>query len=250
MAAEESKVSIVTWPKEALKLSHEFAEGKPCPVAIAFAPETPAHVVVGTDPKQPLDVNMSMSVSARQPVPLCISLCEPICARSDYTIGIAIFDNPFASITIRGLTRLFNCKEEPPAQATCIGFDALKPPTEFPAPFTHENLRFTPLAEPLHAATFGDPAGKVKLRFPRAGLRITFPFPVRDVRITVNNYAGPTIDFAAFAGTTLLASFSEPIANTVKQVTLAQTGITDVEIKGGNNEAGVVEVCYAPAAKR
>ena len=249
MAAEESNVSIVTWPEESLKLSHEFGDGKPCPVSISFTPNTPARIVVGTDPKQPLDVNMNMSVSARQPVPLCISLCEPICARSDYTVGIAIFDNPFASITVRGMTRLFNCKEEPPAQATCIGFDRLKPPTEFPAPFVHENLKFTPLGGPLRAATFGDPAGKVKLAFPRSGLRITFPFPASDVRITVNNYAGPTLDFAVFSGGALLASFSEPIANTVKQVVLPQTGVTDVEIKGGDNEAGVVEVCYAPAKR-
>jgi hypothetical protein len=246
MAAEESKVSIVTWPNEALKLSHEFAESLPCPVSVSFMPDTPARVVIGTDPKQPLDVNMNMSVSARQPLPLCISLCEPICARSDYTIGIAIFDNPFASITVRGLTRLFNCKEEPPTQVACVGFDKLKPPTEFPVAFVHENLKFSPLGTPLRAATFGDPAGKVKLAFPRSGLRITFPFPASDVRITVNNYAGQTLEFAVYSGTALLTSFSEPVANTVKQVTLPQTGITDVEIKGGDNEAGVVEVCYAP----
>ena len=48
---------------------------------------------------------MNMNVTAKEPIPVCIKLCEPICARSDYTIGINIFDNPFASITVRGLTK-------------------------------------------------------------------------------------------------------------------------------------------------
>jgi hypothetical protein len=245
MANERSDVSIVAWPKESLKLEHEFDDGKPCPVSISFAPESSARVTVSTDARQPLDVNMSMSVSARQPVPLCISLCEPICARSDYTIGIAIFDNPFASITVRGLTRFFNCKEEPTPAAVCFGFERLKPQTEFPVAFDHEGVRFTPLGAPLRTATFGDPAGKVKLVFPRDGVRITFPAPVRDVRLTVMNYAGPTIEFEVYAAGTQLAAFSEPISNTVKQVVLPQSGLTDVVVKGGNSEAGIVEVCYA-----
>jgi len=79
-------------------------------------------------------------------------------------------------------------------------------------------------------------------------MRIGFPGPVRDVRLTVNNYAGETIDFAAFSGSTKLTSFSETIDNAVKDVTIAQTGITSIEISGGKNEAGLARVCYTPVA--
>src|SRR3990170_3410483 len=112
MADQETRVHIVEWPEESLGLLNEFKLDKPCPVSISFE-ETSARVVVATQPGQPLDVNMNMRVTARETIPLCIKLCEPVCARSDYTIAINIFDNPFASITVRGMTRLFNCNEEP-----------------------------------------------------------------------------------------------------------------------------------------
>ena len=57
---------------------------------------------------------VSMEFSAREPVPVCISLCEPICAESDYTIEVDIFSLPVAAVTVRGMTRLFNCAEKPP----------------------------------------------------------------------------------------------------------------------------------------
>jgi hypothetical protein len=43
---------------------------------------------------------------------LCVEVCRPICAQSEYTIGIEIFSRPVAQITVRGLTRLFNCDEQ------------------------------------------------------------------------------------------------------------------------------------------
>jgi len=65
-------------------------------------------------PREPASVNMSMdsAVSVKSEVPLCIRLCEPICAKSDYSIGITIFDRPVATISISGVTRLFNCDEK------------------------------------------------------------------------------------------------------------------------------------------
>lgn len=53
----------------------------------------------------------AISVAVREPIPVCIKLCEPICARSEYTIGIDIFDRPVAAITVKGLTKLFGCDE-------------------------------------------------------------------------------------------------------------------------------------------
>jgi hypothetical protein len=47
----------------------------------------------------------------KEPFPVCIKVCEPICAQSDYTVGVTIFDRPVASITLQGLTRIFNCTD-------------------------------------------------------------------------------------------------------------------------------------------
>ena len=51
-------------------------------------------------------------VVVRNTVPVCIKLCEPICAESNYSIGIEIFDRPVAKITIGGMTRFYNCREK------------------------------------------------------------------------------------------------------------------------------------------
>jgi hypothetical protein len=76
--AEEQVVRIVQWPSEQR-----------------------AQLFHGFDSERPASVK------------LCVSVCEPICAQSEYTIGIEIFDRPVASITVRGTTRLFNCSDKP-----------------------------------------------------------------------------------------------------------------------------------------
>jgi hypothetical protein len=96
MPPDEQLVRIVEWPKERALLDHRFEA------------DAPAHVVVRSD-EQPFQVEMGMNLSARDVIPVCIKVCEPICAESDYTIAIDIFDRPVAAITIKGLTRLFNC---------------------------------------------------------------------------------------------------------------------------------------------
>jgi hypothetical protein len=236
-------VTIGAWPKEAAVLEHHFPSEEPCPVSISFT-DTPARVIVSTDPKQPVAVDMDMKVTAREPIPICVKLCEPICARSDYTIGISVFDNPVASISIRGMTRIDNCREEPPAERVCVGFDQLKAGTVFTSAFTHEGLTFSPLGGELRAATFGEPAGRIKLAFMNPGLRVDFPQPVEDVLLTINDYAQPDLTVSAYAGPNLLTQFTVSIANTVKDVAVTQTGITALTIRGGNNEAALVEVCY------
>jgi hypothetical protein len=95
--AEEQDVRINAWPKEQALLAHSFDQSQ-------------AHVVVATE--KPFDVGMAMQVSAREAIPLCIKVCDPICVSSEYVIGIEIFDRPFASITVRGQTKIFTCDEE------------------------------------------------------------------------------------------------------------------------------------------
>ena len=100
----------------------------------------------------------------------------------------------------------------------------------------------------LWISTIGQPDDKIKLAFPGEGIRIEFPVPADNVEIMVNNYHGPTLDFYVYTGSTLVSQFSESVENTVKTVSIADSNVTAVEIKGGDNEASVVSVCYIPKA--
>ena len=108
---EDRNITIASWPEEPASLEHRFDPNTPCPVSIRFT-DTAARILVATDPKTPLDVNMNMAVSAREAVPICIKLCEPIYAESQYTISISIFDRPVVTLTLRGKTRLFSSRED------------------------------------------------------------------------------------------------------------------------------------------
>ena len=245
--AQDENVSVVSWPYEPASLEHRFDPNNPVPVTIRFA-DSAAQVIVATDPKMPLDVNMNMNVVAKEAIPVCIKLCEPICARSDYTIGLNIFDNPFASITVRGITQIAACGEEPPTkERICANFDQLQPGTTFNQPFTVQNLTFTPLGPELRAVSFGEPAGRIKLGFPRAGVRVDFPQPVENVSLLINNYAAPDLQVTAYSGANIVSQFTVSISNTVRQVPVGANGITGITVVGGDNEAGLVEICYYAA---
>jgi hypothetical protein len=68
-------------------------------------------ISIASWPEQPLSVNSEthQTMSFRGDIPVCIKICEPICARSEYSIGITIFDRPVATITVGGETRFFAC---------------------------------------------------------------------------------------------------------------------------------------------
>jgi hypothetical protein len=72
-----------------------------------MATET-SNVTIVSWPSQP----MESTVGVRGQIPVCLRVCEPICARSDYQIGITIFDRPVATISVSGETRIFNCDEK------------------------------------------------------------------------------------------------------------------------------------------
>jgi len=242
--AQDENVTIVSWPEEPAALEHRFDPNNPCPVSIRFT-DTAAQVIVATDPQKPLDVNMNMAVSAKEPIPVCIKLCEPICARSDYTISLNIFDNPFASITVRGITQIAACDDKPPTrERLCVNFDQFQPGMTFTQPFTLQELVFTALGTELRTVSFGEPAGRVKLGFPRAGLRVDFPRPVDDITLLINNYAHPELQITAYNGANVVSQSNVTISNTVRQVPINQSGVTAVTVTGGDNEAGLVEVCY------
>lgn len=94
---EENVVHIVDWPKDqAAKLEHHFPK--------------PVDLNMFNNSEQPLFLNMN--ISQGQVLPICIKLCEPICAESNYKIGINLLGQPFAEIVVKGVTRLFNCREQ------------------------------------------------------------------------------------------------------------------------------------------
>jgi hypothetical protein len=97
----DDNVTIVGWPPTPLTIEHETD------------PNAPPKVSIGFDPS-PVDVqmNMDMNVSNKEPFQVCIRLCEPICVKSEYTIGIDVFDRPVAVIAVRGKTTFYNCPEE------------------------------------------------------------------------------------------------------------------------------------------
>jgi hypothetical protein len=99
MPPEEQLVRIAEWPKDPALLDHRFDA------------DAPAHVIVRSD-ERAFQVDMDMNFRAREVVPLCIQVCEPICADSEYTIAIDVFERPVAAITIKGRTRLFNCRDD------------------------------------------------------------------------------------------------------------------------------------------
>lgn len=58
-----------------------------------------------------------LDLGAKRDFPLCLKICEPICATSRYVISIDIFDRPVALIKLEGETRLEACtKESPPVR--------------------------------------------------------------------------------------------------------------------------------------
>ena len=84
------------------------------PVQVSLDFNEQIDVQLLTNPRQPLHVAMDSSFRADRPVPVCISLCEPICAESDYTVGLTLLGVPIISIRVRGITRLFNCNDNIP----------------------------------------------------------------------------------------------------------------------------------------
>ena len=108
---QENLVTIAAWPPEGLAaLQHHFTE-KPCPVSI-FIEKTPLGIDLQLLPETPFNVNMDMELKADDVIPVCMKLCEPICAKSEYRLDIDIGGTPFAGVTLRGKTMIFGCDEE------------------------------------------------------------------------------------------------------------------------------------------
>ncbi len=92
--------------EERLKNVSVLHEGNPVAMIEGFRKE--AHEVA----------EMAMTEFNRKAMSVCIKLCEPICAISDYTIGISFFGLSVGTFTIKGQTNFFNCKDQEPLSNT------------------------------------------------------------------------------------------------------------------------------------
>ena len=81
---------------------------QPCPVVLSFDDE-PLGIRLNTSPKQPIHVDMPIDLQVKEPIPVCITLCEPICTDSSYRIDVSLFGIPLPSIRVGGDTDFFNC---------------------------------------------------------------------------------------------------------------------------------------------
>jgi hypothetical protein len=243
MANQKNDVTIVAWPKDTSKLEHQFKKGSPCELLVSFQKD-PANVVIHTTPETPFNVDMDMKLSVKDTVPVCVRLCEPVCAKSDYTISVNIFDRPVGSISIKGLTKLFNCLESTKPERTCVDFREQKDGTVIRNELTHYGLKFVPLANELRVYSSGEPAGMNKLRFPDEGVKITFPFPVDSAGFTIINHAGPVLKFEIYDNEGLVRIVEDEVYDEPKVITVEEKDFTTVIIKGGSNEAALLEVCY------
>ncbi|MGB0787918.1 MAG: hypothetical protein ACPGQR_00115 [Marinirhabdus sp.] len=243
---ENHDVKITQWPKQKALLEHYFKLDKPCPVSIVFD-EKPAHVRVGNEKGESFDVDMNMNLKVVEDVPVCIKICEPICAVSDYSIGIELLGQPLAHIRLKGETRLAPCDEKPELRRICIDFTKLDPKQNNQVPLTVNSLQFTPLndAPSQQFTTMGEPAGQLKLGMPNEGMRIDFPVAVKQVALSIVNFGNPVIQINAFNQSNLVSSQTEMIENTTATVLVTADPVTAIEIKGGSNESALNNVCFS-----
>jgi hypothetical protein len=239
-------IRILQWPKQKAILEHYFKLEEPCPVSIVFE-DNPAFVKIGNDKEGSFDVDMNMNLKVIEDIPVCIKICEPICAVSDYTVGIELFGKPLASLNIRGKTKLGPCEEEPKSERICMDFSKLNPKKDISVPLTVRDIQFTPLdgSNTQGYTTMGLPAGQLKLRIPNDGLRIDFPIPVDQIELTIVNFGNPTLQINGFRNSQLISNQTEILQNETKTLQVQANEITAIEIKGGSNEAALVDVCFS-----
>ena len=243
MEEHKNHVHIVSWPKEPAKLEHQFKKGSPAEVGIKFEKD-PANVVIQNWPKNPMNVDMDMHLKVKEPIPVCISLCEPICAKSDYTISINILDKPLGSISVKGMTKLFNCFESERPKPVCVEFREIKEGTVIKDVLTHYGLKFAPVKGQLIAIADGDPEGVHKLMFTEEGIKIVFPYPVDKVLLTMHSRADEAIHLEIYDENELLKTVDENVGEQARTIEINQEDMTTVIISGGSGEAALVEVCY------
>lgn len=243
MEEHKEHVYIVSWPKEPAHLEHQFKKGSPAEVQIRFEKD-PANVAIQHWPRDPMNVDMNMLLSVRQPVPVCIRLCEPICAKSDYTISVNFLDRPIGSIFIKGMTKLFPCFESERPNPLCVDFRELKEGTVIRDSITQYGVKFSPVERDLKVVTHGEPEGVNKMIFPQEGVRIEFPYPVDKAWLRISSASPQPFHISVYAGSELLKTEDVTVEQGDVKVEVAQDDMTALVISGGKGIAALIEVCY------
>jgi hypothetical protein len=238
---EQMDVRILAWPESPVNLRHSGDE-QPVRLLIAVEPDPPVQVELRTD--EPLDVRMQMDIAAQEPVALCIDVCEPICASSDYQVGMDLFDQPVAQVAVRGTTRVERCATRSEPVEVCQRFDEVTT-GEGSVAVRAGDVRLRAIGGTLHATSDGPPEGATTVLFPDTGIRIELPGLSHGVRLTARNF-GSELTVRVLGDGGRRTELAAGLHNEVGNIVLSGDGIKAVELRGGSNEAGVVEVCFTP----
>ena len=220
----------------------------PDPVQVSMGFENQINVNVETSPNSPIHAAMDMRLSAKEPVPVCISICEPICAQSNYRIGVTLLGQVLAGITVQGETRIANCRDMPqePRQV-CVEFNDLQQ-EEFPEPFDIQGVTFVPLGQqPINVTFVGAPVNMRALNagFPPGGIGIAFPQAVNNVVISAQSFNPAGLRFEVFATDgTLLSQFQDNFEG-IKDIVIAENNIGSLNIFAPQKEAAIFRVCFS-----
>ena len=216
-------------------------------VTIVSWPPEPAQVTHLTDPERTPRVDMNMNMRADRPVPVCFTLCEPICARSDYTIGLSIFENPIVRIRIVGETKIQSCRDQaeaPPTTPDCVDFTTLKPNSRLSEKFEHDGATIE-LGDATNAAAAG---GNTGVQVPAGGMRVTFPEPVTAATVRLVAAEREATVEGRGAGDSLVTSVQVDMAPGVQQIDVPGLQLTTIAVNG---ESTVVhDVCGRRADER
>ena len=215
-------------------------------VTIASWPSDPVAVTHLTDPDRTPRVDMNMNMRADRPVPVCFTLCEPICARSDYTIGLSIFDNPVVRIRIVGETRVQPCKDQtdtPPSTPDCVDLTTLKANTRYPEKFEHDGA-VVELGDATNSVSLGGATGLV---VPTGGMRVSFPSPITAATVRLVAAEGDAV-VEGRAGDSLVTSVPVGKASGVQHIDVPGLQLTTIAVNG----AGTVvhDICGRRADER
>ncbi len=244
---DQKEIKITAWPKQKATLEHYFQLDKPCPVSIHFD-DKPANLNINNSKERPFHVNMDMNLKAKEDIPVCIKICEPICAVSDYSVGIEFLGQSIANIRLKGKTKIAHCKDDDPVPRMCTNFIGQNPKGA-KEPVTIDKIQFTYLGDQTHIGytTMGAPINQLKMSIPNEGLRLDFPTAVKNVELTIVNFGNPVIQINGFLNSMMVVSQSEMINNTTTSIKIEDKIFSAIEIKGGSNEAALVDVCYERA---
>lgn len=140
-------------------------------------------------------------------------------------------------------------KREPRRQ--CVDFAEEREARTLPSPYSKQGFGFTNLGKrPLRIALWGEPQGEGKLVFPDEGIAVTLPFVGASVTAQVAPYAGRPIHLRALdASGQLLGDAQSTTDRQMQTLVVSQAGIARVEIKGGNSEGLLRELCVTTTVK-